>query len=234
MITALIVAAGQGVRMGSTQRKQYLVLAGQPILALTVKAFDATPDVERIVLVVPGEEIDYCRQRIVADARISTDILLVPGGARRQDSVCNGLQQLDDDQGIVLIHDGVRPLVSTQLIAACIQGTRRWEACIPVVEVIDTLKQTDSAGVIRWTVPREGLHTAQTPQGFRLALIREAHRRAMQEGWQATDDASLVERMGVSVHTIAGDRTNIKITTPDDLSWAEIFFALRDNGERVA
>jgi len=234
MITALIVAAGQGVRMGSTQRKQYLTLAGQPMLAHTLKAFDPSLDVERIVLVVPGEEIEYCRQQIIAGARIATDILLVPGGARRQDSVCNGLQALDDDQGIVLIHDGVRPLVSPQLIAACIQGVRRWEACIPALEVIDTLKQTDSAGVIRRTVPREGLRTAQTPQGFRLALIREAHRRALQEGWQATDDASLVERMGVPVHIIAGDRANIKITTPDDLRWAEILFALRANGDRVA
>ncbi|MFZ1984419.1 MAG: 2-C-methyl-D-erythritol 4-phosphate cytidylyltransferase [Desulfatitalea sp.] len=234
MIAALIVAAGQGIRMGATQRKQYLALAGQPILVHTLKAFDASPDVERIVLVVPGEEIEYCRQRIVAGAQISTDMLLVPGGARRQDSVRNGLQRIDDDQGIVLIHDGVRPLVFPRLIAACIQGVQRWEACIPAVEVSDTLKQTDAAGVITRTVPREGLQMAQTPQGFRLALIREAHRRALQEGWQATDDASLVERMGVAVHTILGDRANIKITTPEDLRWAEIFFALKDRGERLA
>lgn len=233
MIAALIVAAGQGIRMGATQRKQYLALAGQPILVHTLKAFDASPDVERIVLAVPGEEIEYCRQCIVADARISTDILLLPGGARRQDSVRKGLQCLDDDQGIVLIHDGVRPLVSPRLIAACIQGVQRWEACIPAVEVSDTLKQTDTAGVINRTVPRVGLQMAQTPQGFRLALIREAHRRALQEGWQATDDASLAERMGVAVHTIPGERTNIKITTPDDLRWAEIFCASRDSGDRV-
>ncbi|MBI5064570.1 MAG: 2-C-methyl-D-erythritol 4-phosphate cytidylyltransferase [Desulfatitalea sp.] len=227
-IAALIVAAGQGVRMGSAQRKQYLLLAGRPILSHTIERFGTCPEVDRIMVAVPAAEIDYCRQQIISSLRIAKDIELVLGGARRQDSVRNGLEALGADPEMVLVHDGVRPLVRPELIAACIQGARKRGACIPVMEVTDTLKQANPAGAIERTIAREGLYAAQTPQAFQTELILQAHRRAAQEGWQATDDASLMERMGVAVHIIPGERGNIKITTPEDLRWAEVIHAWQD------
>jgi 2-C-methyl-D-erythritol 4-phosphate cytidylyltransferase len=224
-VAALIVAAGQGVRMGSAQRKQYLLLSGRPILSHTIERFADCPQIDHIMVAVPAEEIDYCRRQIITGLRVKKEIRLVPGGARRQDSVRNGLEALGTDPQIVLIHDGVRPLVRPGLISTCIQAARQWGACIPAMEVTDTLKQADTAGAIVRTVPREALYAAQTPQAFKSSLILEAHRRAVQEGWQATDDASLVERLGVAVHIIPGARENIKITTAEDLRWAEILLA---------
>ena len=221
-VAALIVAAGQGVRMGSTQRKQFLLLSGRPILSHTIERFNVCPEVDLIMVAVPAEEIDYCNRQILSALPVSKEIRLVPGGARRQDSVRNGLEALGADAQIVLIHDGVRPLVRPALIAACIQGAYKYGACIPAMEITDTLKQKDASDTIVRTVPREGLYAAQTPQAFQTDLILQAHRRATQEGWQATDDASLVEHMGVCVHIIPGVRSNIKITTPEDLRWAEM------------
>lgn len=226
-VAALIVAAGQGVRMGSDRRKQYLHLAGRPILAHTIEAFCAVSQVDFILLAVPAEEIDFCRNQIISPLGATKDIRLVPGGDRRQDSVRNGLEALGADASIVLIHDGVRPLVHPALIIACIQGARKWGACIPAVEVTDTLKQADAAGTIVRTVPRGALYAAQTPQAFQTERILQAHRRAAQEGWQATDDASLAERMGMTVHIIPGSRSNIKITLPEDLQWANMLLAFK-------
>ncbi len=227
-VAALIVAAGRGVRMGSSQRKQYLLLSGRPILSHTIERFGACGEVDQIVVTVPADEIDYCRRQIIPGVKVVKEIRLVPGGNRRQDSVRNGLEALGADARIVLIHDGVRPLVRPELIAACIQGARKWGACIPALQVTDTLKQVDAAGAIARTVAREGLYAAQTPQAFQTDLILQAHRRALQEGWQATDDASLAERMGVAVHIIPGARSNLKITTPEDLRWAEMLICSQE------
>jgi len=222
MITALIVAAGQGARMGGARRKQYMKIGGRPILQWTLKAFDGCRQIDDIVLAVPEDEIEFCRNTIVADAGLHHGVTVVAGGMSRQDSVYNGLKAIENGEGaIVLIHDGVRPFVSGQLIAACISGARHWRACIPAVEVTDTIKQVDDSGIIRGTWPRETLRSIQTPQGFDLKLIKDAHQVALQKGWHVTDDASLVERLGYDVHTIAGDLRNIKITTPDDLQRAE-------------
>ncbi|RJQ68492.1 MAG: 2-C-methyl-D-erythritol 4-phosphate cytidylyltransferase [Desulfobacteraceae bacterium] len=220
MIAALIVAAGKGVRMGTGLRKQYLSLGGQTILAHTLKKFDQCPMVDHIVMAVPQDEMAFCRREIIDPLRMRAHTELVAGGARRQDSVCNGLDVLTEE-GIVLIHDGVRPLVSRNLIEACIQGAQRWDACIPVLGVTDTLKKINPQGHIEATVPREGLCMAQTPQAFRATLIKQVHQTARRNGWTATDDASLVERAGGVVHVISGSPINIKITTPDDLRWAE-------------
>jgi 2-C-methyl-D-erythritol 4-phosphate cytidylyltransferase len=227
-VAALIVAAGRGVRMGSSQRKQYLLLSGRPILSHTIERFGACGEVDQIVVTVPADEIDYCRRQIIPGLTVVKEIRLVPGGNRRQDSVRNGLEALGADGRIVLIHDGVRPLVRPELITACIHGARKWGACIPAVQVTDTLKQVDAAGAISRTVAREGLYAAQTPQAFQTDLILQAHRRALQEGWQATDDASLAERMGAAVQIIPGERGNIKITTPEDLRWAEMLLTSQD------
>ena len=227
MISALIVAAGQGVRMGSSQRKQYLQLYGSPVLVHTLRAFDRCPDIRSILVVVPPTEMDYCNNEILPAAAPKSPVKLIAGGRRRQDSVFNGLQCLGDGPGLVLIHDGVRPLVPMKLIHNCIQGALQWGACIPGVQAVDTLKQTDAQGNILGTLPRESIWMAQTPQAFSLPIIRRAHLEARRQGLEATDDASLVEALGVPVHVISGSRENIKITTPEDMAYAEALLKLR-------
>ncbi len=226
MISALIVAAGQGLRMGSAQRKQYLDLLGRPILVRTLQAFDQCLRIQRLLVVVPQSEMNFCEQEIIPAAELKNRVIVIEGGKRRQDSVFNGLQFLGSEEGLVLIHDGVRPLVSIALIEACIQGAVQWGACIPAVMAVDTPKQIDARGIITHTVPRERLHMAQTPQAFNLPLIYRAHWEARRLGREATDDASLVEALGVAVHVIPGLHENIKITTPEDLVYAEALLRL--------
>ena len=228
MISALIVAAGQGLRMGKDRRKQFLSLAGRPILTHTMQVFDRHRLIEQMVVVVPASELKFCETEIVATTGLKKRVALVAGGTRRQDSVFNGLQWLGAGEGIVLIHDGVRPLVTGALIEACVQGARQWGACIPAVQAVDTPKQIDTGGIIKRTIPRETLRMAQTPQAFRLSLIHRAHAEAQRNGYEATDDASLVESSGGAVHVIPGLAENIKITTPDDLAVAETLLRLRE------
>ncbi|MBT8339539.1 MAG: 2-C-methyl-D-erythritol 4-phosphate cytidylyltransferase [Desulfatitalea sp.] len=230
---ALIVAAGQGVRMGGKTPKQFLTMAGKPILAHTLAAFDAHEDVDRITLCVPAELIGFCRRQILNKIDLRADIRLASGGPRRQDSVHNGLQTMPED-GIVLIHDGVRPLVTHKLIDACLKGAQTWDACIPVMPVTDTLKRIDDQARIVETVSRQGMVAAQTPQAFTLSLIKNAYKTAQEKGWQATDDASIVERLGRPVHTIAGLPDNIKITTPADLARAEVLLVLKNRDKGFA
>jgi len=220
MTSALIVAAGQGVRMGTNTPKQFLMIGGRPILAHTISVFDQSPHIDLIVICLPQGEMEFCKQQIVDKGGMRTRIVFAPGGERRQDSVYNGLQLLEGN-GIVLIHDGVRPFVTTELIAECQRGADRWGACIPAIAVTDTLKRIDSQGRILETIPRKEMVMAQTPQAFRLPLIKAAHQKAREQGWLATDDASLVEQMGEEVRVIPGMPDNIKITTPEDLRRAE-------------
>jgi 2-C-methyl-D-erythritol 4-phosphate cytidylyltransferase len=226
MITALIVAAGQGLRMGG-ERKQYRTLAGRPVLVHSLAAFDACRQIERLVVVVSDSERTFCRREIIEPARLAKPVSLVAGGPRRQDSVYNGLAAIDADQGIVLIHDGVRPLIDTELIERCIAGAKKWQACIPAIAASDTLKRVDAEGVIRGTTPRDTIYLAQTPQAFDLVWIREAHEAARRHDWQATDDASLIEQLGRPVYIIPGTRSNLKLTTPEDLILAEALLAVR-------
>jgi 2-C-methyl-D-erythritol 4-phosphate cytidylyltransferase len=220
MVTAIIVAAGQGSRMQGAQRKQYLSLAGLPILTRTLMVFDGCDAVEQIILVVPQDDIDFCRKNVLEPAGLTQKIRLMPGGRRRQDSVYNGLKEVDENCSIVIIHDGVRPFVQNEQIIACIDSARESGACIIGVPAHETLKQTDSSGQIIRTLSRDDIWLAQTPQAFRHDLIRKAHDQARREGFFATDDAALVERTGAAVKIIKGSRTNIKITVREDLEMA--------------
>jgi 2-C-methyl-D-erythritol 4-phosphate cytidylyltransferase len=220
MVSAIIVAAGQGKRMRGEQRKQYLSLEGLPILTRTLMVFDGCSAVNQIILVVPEDDIDYCRENILRPTGLTQKILLIAGGRRRQDSVFNGLKTVDENCTVVIIHDGVRPLVPQQRLIACIDGARESGACILGVPAHETLKQTDGSGQIIRTISRDDIWLAQTPQAFRHDLIRKAHEQARKEGYFATDDAALVEKMGATVKMIKGSRTNIKITTREDLEMA--------------
>jgi 2-C-methyl-D-erythritol 4-phosphate cytidylyltransferase len=170
--------------------------------------------------VVPGDDLDFCRESILEPEGFSREIVLIPGGERRQDSVFNGLNAVDADCRIVVIHDGVRPFVQTEQLIECIDGARQTGACIMGLPACETLKEVDASDHIIQTLKRDGVWLAQTPQAFRHDLIRKAHDRARLEGYTATDDASLVERIGAAVKMITGSRNNIKITVKEDLETA--------------
>jgi 2-C-methyl-D-erythritol 4-phosphate cytidylyltransferase len=222
MVSAIIVAAGQGRRMAGDQRKQYLSLAGLPILTRTLMVFVRCDPVDEIILVVPEDDVEFCRERILEPEGLIRKITLVPGGERRQDSVFNGLRNVSPDCRIVIVHDGVRPFVQTEHIATCIDAARQFGACILGVPAYETLKQVDPSDQIIRTLKRDDVWLAQTPQAFRYGLIRRAHDRARAEGYCATDDASLVERLGQTVKIVKGSRRNIKITVKEDLDLARL------------
>lgn len=214
----LIPAAGAGRRMQAGINKQYLALAGQPVLAHTLRLFDQHPSVAEIWVIAPAAEIDYCRSEIIARYGFKKIAAVVAGGEERQDSVRNGLldccARLDD---LVLIHDGARPLLNPQLIDRVACAARDHGAAVVGVPVKDTIKQVAVDHSVLATPPRESLWQAQTPQAFRYEIIFAAHEAAWRQQFRGTDDASLVEWSGGRVVMVEGDSRNLKITTPDDL-----------------
>ena len=223
----IIVAAGKGIRMGSDERKQYLMLGKLPMLCHTVLAFNACNDIDRIILVIPEGDSGICRTNILNRLHLSKPIELVSGGKERQDSVRNGLNTIHDLDGIVVIHDGVRPFIRPDLISESIRTAKGAGACAVGVRAQDTLKCTDASDVVRETFDRERIWIAQTPQTFHSRIIKTAHEHALREGVLVTDDAHLVEKMGYPVKMVNGSRLNIKITTVEDLELAQAIIRLR-------
>jgi 2-C-methyl-D-erythritol 4-phosphate cytidylyltransferase len=223
---AIITAAGAGIRMGGDLAKQFMDLEGRPLLAVTLECFDLSPDIEGIVLVVPAGKVDYCRDEIVKKYDLAKVVKVVAGGERRQDSVRFGLEATEGHYPLVLIHDGVRPLVPSDLISRIVRAMSHYRAVIPALVARETIKEADRAGLVVKTHDRRTLWLVQTPQAFRYEDILGAHRRALEENWEEmTDDALLVERTGVPVKILEGSEQNIKITTPRDLELAR--FLLR-------
>ena len=218
---AIIPAGGSGRRMGSGIQKQYLLLGGIPVLVHTLRVFQSSPVVDEIFLVVSEGDIPEVRNAIVGRYNLFKVSLIVAGGAERQDSVRNALAHLREEHGIVLVHDGVRSFVSGELIQRVVAVAEADGAVAVGVRVKDSVKEVNSAGWVIKTVTREGLWLTQTPQAFRKPLILAAYERAAADGFCGTDDASLVERMGVPVRMIPGDYDNIKVTTPEDLTLGE-------------
>ena len=223
-VWAIIVAAGQGRRMNDPVKKQYHSMERVPILVHTLCVFDACTDVDEMILCVPELDIDYCRDELIKPANLARKITLVAGGATRQESVYNGLQAIDANNGIAVIHDGVRPFVSAAQISACIEGAVKYGACILGIPAFDTLKRINDDNIIVETLKRDKIWMAQTPQAFQYDLIVRAHQHARQHHQHATDDASLLEYMGIDVKVIPGSRCNLKITDADDLKLARSLF----------
>lgn len=223
----VIVAAGRGTRMGTKESKQYLSLAGKPILVHALELFQRLDFVEEIALVVGDGDIDRC-ESWKRDYSLDKVISVMAGGRERQHSVLRGLQALRTDW--VMVHDGVRPLVTESAVAGCCTAALQGGAAVLAVPVKDTIKQVGEGGVIVATPDRNSLWAIQTPQAFRRVLLLNAHEQAAAEGFLGTDDAMVVERMGAPVTVSEGDYTNIKITTPDDLPYAEFLLAQRSNG----
>ena len=200
--------------------KQYLMLDDLPILTRTLLAFSDIPAVEKIYLAVPETDFGYCRESILPAVQDIISVTLVPGGVDRQGSVRSGLCAIPSEQGIVAIHDGVRPFVPVRQTEKAIALARTEGACILGIPTKDTLKKVDEQGVISETINRATIWQAQTPQVFGLQLIRQAHEFAVSTGFAGTDDASLVEHFGGRVRMIPGSSFNIKITEPEDLELA--------------
>ena len=217
----IIPAGGTGRRMGGEIPKQYLSLAGIPILVHTLREFQRSPLVDEILLVVPGGDVAEVRRDVIGRYDFSKISLVIAGGSERQDSVRNALVHVRDEHEIILVHDGVRPFVTEALIERAVAGAKAFGAVTVGVPVRDTVKAVDAAGRVVKTVLREGLWLTQTPQAFRREVILAAYERAAADGFYGTDDASLVERMGIPVRMIPGDADNIKVTTPEDLARGE-------------
>jgi len=221
-VTAIIAAAGSGSRVGSAKPKQMLDIGGGTMLQHSVRAFHEHPRVTDIVLVVPA---GITTLAFLLKDPDGPPLRVVKGGERRQDSVRAGLALLGDDfDGVVLVHDAARPLVETALIESVARAARESGAAIPVLELTDTIKKMRD-GRVRETVDRAELAAAQTPQGFRFALLARAYEAAFRDRVLLTDEAMAVERVGEAVVAVPGSARNRKITTPEDLAWAEVELA---------
>jgi 2-C-methyl-D-erythritol 4-phosphate cytidylyltransferase len=231
MITAaLIPAAGRGQRMGIDIEKQFLLLGGKPLLAHTLGQFEATPDIDRIVVIVPhGREI-FCYQEIVEPEGLRKVTHIVAGADTRQLSVMAGFRCLDHDVDIVVIHDGARPFVTPSLIRAAIDAARQDGSAVAAIPESDTLKRVSGEGTVIETVDRRNLWRAQTPQAFRRPILHRALAYAAQYNLDATDEASLVESLSWPVRIFLGSTWNFKITSPDDLVLAELLLDQHTNG----
>jgi 2-C-methyl-D-erythritol 4-phosphate cytidylyltransferase len=226
-VVAVVPAGGTGKRMGAGTPKQFLMLGGVPLMLHALRVLDRTPGVTEVILVVPKEERDRALSEVVEQYGLKKVLKVVPGGATRQESVQHGLNEVDKDVEIVVVHDAVRPFVTGDLIARSIEAARQHGGAIAAVPMKDTPKQAGPDGLIQKTLDRAGLWLAQTPQTFRRALVVEAYRKAAIEHVRATDDAALVERSGQKVAIVQGSWENIKITTPEDMILAEAILAAR-------
>ncbi len=214
---AIVAAAGKGVRMGlEGPGKQFVHLVGKPVLAHTLMALETSKEIDGIIVVTEMGRVTLAWQ-VVNDYSIGKVQAVVPGGKTRQESVWAGLQHVPSDTEIVVVHDGARPLVETELIDAAINGAREYGAVGVAVPVKDTIKLRDAAGFVVSTPPRSSLWAIQTPQAFHYGILYEAHTKANETGFSGTDDCMLVEHLGKPVQLIQGSYRNIKLTTPEDL-----------------
>jgi len=220
--TAIIVAAGEGRRIGGEVPKTYLPVCGRLMVLRTLDQFFSAQAIEEVVLVIAADEFLRCETMLRDDSELANrPWILQSGGPTRQQSVKKGLEKIGSDTDIVVIHDGARPFVSPALIDRCVQASRDKGAVVVGVPVRDTIKIVSNDRWVQTTLSRSSLWAIQTPQGFRKQWIVEAHDRAAREAFEATDDAMLVERIGKPVFVVDGESTNIKITTPEDVWFAE-------------
>lgn len=221
---AIIVAGGQGVRMGADRPKQFLEIGGKPILRHTLERFLAFDPSLELILVLPSAQKewwrDYCRRHPFLER-----YTMVSGGITRFHSVQNALQYVGEN-GLVAVHDGVRPLVTPALLSRLFAEAVQHMAVIPVVPVVESVRRMEEEDLSN-PVDRDGLVLVQTPQIFEAGILKEAYRQAFSTVF--TDDASVVEASGVRVHAVRGERTNLKITTPDDLQLASFLMGFRND-----
>lgn len=234
--TAIVLAAGQGSRMGTKIQKQYLEIDGKPVLYYSLAAFQQSDIIDDIILVVGAGQVDYCRKEIVERFGFSKVDTITVGGSERYESVYRALCVIEDNDmkipnrdGYVFIHDGARPFVEEQILSRAYEAVEKYNACVVGMPSKDTVKVADEEAFAKDTPDRNYLWMIQTPQVFEVSLIKEAYFRLMRESYiQVTDDAMVVEQMlHRPIKLVKGSYENIKITTPEDLPVAELFVKLR-------
>jgi len=228
---AVIPAAGAGLRMGGGTAKQFLEVDGRPILALTLEKFQNCQAIDGIILVSPPDDLESCKRTIIDKYGLTKVFKVIAGGDRRQDSVRLGIEASGGEYGLIVIHDGVRPFIETDLIELAIVAAMKDRAVITALPAKDTVKKVGESGFVLETYERKSLWLVQTPQVFRYEDIIAAHHRALMERWEdVTDDASLIEKMGIPVKVIPGSEYNIKVTTPQDMELARYLLARSNKG----
>ncbi len=236
--TAVVLAAGQGKRMGAKVAKQYLEIAKKPLLYYTLRAFEQSPPIDTVLLVVgDAQQQSYCRKEIVDAYGLQKVDTIIIGGKERYDSVWRALTTIQRDmgasarEGYVFIHDGARPMVTEEIVERCLEAAAQYGACAAAMPVKDTIKLADENGFGVSTPRRDLLWTVQTPQVFSFGLIRQAYQKMMdtkaqweQEGLRITDDAMVLEHFAdQNVKLVEGSYENIKVTTPEDLKIVQMF-----------
>ena len=224
-VCVLIPAAGKGSRMAHSVKKPYLKLAQKPILAHTIQRFEQNSAVDAIFVIVDQADFRDCRAAVLRPYPFTKVQELVEGGETRQMSVYNGVRALSADVDFVIVHDGVRPFVTDDVIFECLTAADECGAAVAAVPVKDTIKVANESSFIVETPVRDRLWAVQTPQVFRKSLLEEAHQVAQARQLTATDDASLVEQLGFPVKLVKGSYANLKITTPIDLKVAEVLIS---------
>ena len=225
--TAIVLAGGQGKRMGTKVQKQYLEIQGKPVLYYSLHTFQNSELIDEIILVVGENQEEYCRREIVDKFEITKVTKIVVGGSERYYSVWNGLCAIDED-GYVFIHDGARPFINDEILNRAYEAVQEEKACVVGMPVKDTIKIADENAFAKETPNRNFVWMVQTPQVFETTLVKKAYGMLMEQEYIAvTDDAMVVETMlGQNVKLVEGYYQNIKITTPEDLAIAEVFASI--------
>lgn len=219
-VSAIVPAAGSGLRMNHDRKKQFIEIMGQPTLTHTLLKLASFPRIDEIILAAPPEEIGYCEKNIVKAHRMDKVTKIVHGGATRQDSVASAFASLSADTDFVITHDGVRPFVTHETLNDVLEAAINHGAAVAAIPVTDTIKKIKN-GALAGSLRREDMVRIQTPQCFRYSILGEAIEKAELAGYRGTDESSLAERIGVAVHVVKGSEANIKITTQADLILAE-------------
>ena len=230
-VIALIPAAGMGKRMGVGVRKPFLLIGDKPILAETLLRFEDSAEVDEVYVIVAKNAEDLFKEDILRRFNLKKVTKIVIGGVERQDSVKNGVDAIAPPCDLVMVHDGARPLITTELIDESVLETWKSDATVVAVPVKETVKRLGANGTISETLDRSQLWLAQTPQTFKYDIIKRAHENAYENKICGTDESSLVERLGINVRIIRGLYENIKVTTPEDLLIARAFLRDRKNTE---
>jgi 2-C-methyl-D-erythritol 4-phosphate cytidylyltransferase len=226
----VIPAAGQGKRMNAGIAKQWIELLGKPVLAHTLDVFETDPECVGVILVGSQRELDHM-QEFVQSSQYTKVRHIVQGGSERQQSVYEGLKVVPEDSGLVLIHDAARPFITHHHISQLVKNAVETGSAVLAVPVKDTVKRVVQ-NQVEETIDRSSLWAVQTPQAFRLSIVKEAHQKAALDNYLGTDDASLVERLGHTVAIVMGDYHNIKLTTSDDLLFGQAILLDRQ-GEKA-
>lgn len=227
MNSAVVLCAGRGKRMNSGINKMYMEIGGKPLVLMTLESLISVPEIDELVVVISREDEALFNENVLERLECRKKISIAYGGDERQDSVYNGLQKVSDGCEIVLIHDGARPFASRDIVKRTIECAKSQGACAAGVPAKDTIKIVDGDGIVLDTPNRKDLWCIQTPQTFKLKLIKSAYEKAVSEGCAATDDSMIAEYAGEKVHIVMGDYENIKITTPEDIPFANAILERR-------